>query len=31
MPKLKKELDFKCPKCGYHEKITVEGVQNFFG
>lgn len=31
MPKLKKELDFKCPKCGYHENITVEGVQNFFG
>jgi hypothetical protein len=31
MPKLKKDLDFRCPKCGYHENITVEGVQNFFG
>lgn len=31
MPKLKKDLDFKCPKCGYQETITVEGIQNFFG
>lgn len=31
MPKLRKDLDFKCPKCGYQETITVEGIQNFFG
>jgi hypothetical protein len=31
MPKLKKQLDFKCVKCGYQEKIELEGIQNFFG
>ena len=31
MPKMKQELDFKCPKCHYEEKILVEGIQNFFG
>jgi hypothetical protein len=31
MPKLTKELNFKCGKCGYTEKIEVEGIQNFFG
>lgn len=31
MPKMKKTLDFKCGKCGYKEKIDVEGIQNFFG
>lgn len=30
MPKIKKELDFTCKKCGYHENITVEGLQSFF-
>lgn len=30
-PKISKELDFKCPKCGYHEVMNVEGLQNFFG
>ena len=30
MPKIAKELDFKCNKCGYEEKITVQGIQNFF-
>lgn len=30
MPKLKKDLDFKCTKCNYEEKITVEGIQSFF-
>lgn len=30
MPKLKKEVEFKCTKCGYKEKIEVEGIQNFF-
>lgn len=31
MPKLKKMMDFKCVKCGYEEKIELEGIQNFFG
>jgi hypothetical protein len=31
MPKMKKAIDFKCGKCGYEEKIDVEGIQNFFG
>lgn len=31
MPKLKKNLDFKCGKCGYEEKIELEGIQSFFG
>jgi hypothetical protein len=31
MPKLTKDLEFKCGKCGYTEKIEVEGIQNFFG
>jgi DNA-directed RNA polymerase subunit M/transcription elongation factor TFIIS len=30
MPKLKKDIDFKCNKCGYEEKIEIEGIQNFF-
>ena len=30
MPKIKKEVDFNCAKCGYHEKITIEGLQSFF-
>lgn len=30
MPKVKKDLHFKCNKCGYEEKIFVEGIQNFF-
>lgn len=31
MPKLKKNVNFKCDKCGYEEEIEVEGLQNFFG
>lgn len=31
MPKLKKNVMFKCGKCGYEEEIEVEGLQNFFG
>jgi hypothetical protein len=31
MPKLKKKMDFKCNKCGYHENIELEGIQSFFG
>jgi len=30
MPEIKKELDFKCEKCGHEENITVKGIQNFF-
>jgi hypothetical protein len=30
IPKLKKDLNFKCNKCGYSENIVVEGIQNFF-
>lgn len=31
MPKLKKQMEFKCNKCGYHENIELEGIQSFFG
>jgi hypothetical protein len=31
MPKMKKEIDYKCTKCGYQENITLEGIQSFFG
>ena len=30
LPKIKKDLHFKCGKCGYEEDIVVEGIQNFF-
>lgn len=30
MPKLKKNVEFKCNKCGYHENIELEGLQSFF-
>jgi hypothetical protein len=30
VPKIKKEVNFKCSKCKYEEKITIEGIQNFF-
>lgn len=30
LPKLKTNLDFKCAKCGYEEKILLEGIQSFF-
>ena len=31
IPKLKKEVAFKCGKCGYNENITLQGIQSFFG
>jgi hypothetical protein len=31
MPKISKNVGFKCKKCGYEEKTTIEGIQNFFG
>lgn len=30
LPKLKKELDFKCKKCGHEETLVLEGIQSFF-
>jgi hypothetical protein len=30
LPKIKKDLDFDCKKCGYKETITLEGMQSFF-
>jgi hypothetical protein len=31
MPKLKKQMNFSCNKCGYNESIELEGLQSFFG
>jgi len=31
MPKIKKEIEYKCKKCDYQEKIVLEGIQDFFG
>jgi hypothetical protein len=30
LPKIKKDLDFNCKKCGYQETINLEGMQSFF-
>lgn len=30
IPKLQKEVKFKCEKCGTKNELTVEGVQSFF-
>lgn len=30
IPKMRKNLDFSCAKCGYKEEITLEGIQSFF-
>lgn len=30
MPEIKKDVHFKCPKCGYEEDITIKGLQSFF-
>ena len=30
MPKIQKNLHFKCNKCGYKEDIKVEGIESFF-
>jgi hypothetical protein len=31
IPKMKKDLQFKCSKCGYQEELVLEGIQSFFG
>ena len=30
-PKLKKDVSFDCEKCGTHNSLVLEGLQNFFG
>lgn len=30
MPKIEKDVEFKCKKCGYTETMHLEGIQNFF-
>lgn len=30
LPKITKDIEFKCNKCGYHENLKLEGIQNFF-
>jgi hypothetical protein len=30
LPKITKDIDFNCNKCGYHENLKLEGIQNFF-
>ena len=31
LPKIKKDVEFNCNKCGYHETLQLEGIQSFFG
>ena len=31
LPKIKKDVEIKCSKCGFDHSITVEGLENFFG
>jgi T4 bacteriophage base plate protein len=31
IPKIRKDVEIKCSKCGFDHSITVEGLQNFFG
>jgi len=31
LPKLKKDVEVDCSKCGFHHKIEIEGLENFFG
>jgi hypothetical protein len=30
LPKLKETIEMNCSKCGFHHKIDVEGLENFF-
>ena len=31
LPELKETIEVTCSKCGYQHKITVQGLENFFG
>lgn len=31
IPKLRKDVSFNCEKCGTHNPLVLEGLQNFFG
>ena len=31
LPKLKETIELDCSKCGFHHRIDVEGLANFFG
>jgi len=31
IPKLRKDVSFECEKCGTHNALVLEGLQNFFG
>jgi hypothetical protein len=31
VPKLKKDLDITCSKCGFEHHLHVEGLESFFG
>jgi hypothetical protein len=31
LPKLKKDINVVCSKCGFHHNIEVEGLESFFG
>jgi hypothetical protein len=30
LPKLKEVIEMDCSKCGFHHKMEVEGIENFF-
>ena len=30
MPRIKKEIEYNCPVCGKHHKVSLEGMQSFF-
>ena len=30
MPRIKKDIEYNCPLCGKHHKVTLEGMQSFF-
>lgn len=30
MPRIKKDIEYNCPVCGKHHKVTLEGMQSFF-
>lgn len=31
LPRIQENIELKCSKCGFHHKIKVEGLENFFG